>query len=61
MAPFLPDTVRDWVQGIIREGMAAMKTTLDAQRGAARPPLSAGRAYGACVGRQISPGTVVAI
>ena len=33
VADFLPDTVRDWVQGMIREGMAAMKTTLDAQRG----------------------------
>ena len=33
VADFLPDTARDWVHGLIREGMAAMKTTLDAQHG----------------------------
>ena len=31
VADFLPDSAVDWVQGMIREGMAAMKTTLDAQ------------------------------
>lgn len=37
VADFLPDTARDWVQSMIREGMAAMKTTLDAQRGGSAP------------------------
>ena len=30
VADFLPDTAREWVQGMIQQGMAAMKTTLDA-------------------------------
>jgi len=28
-ADFLPDAARDWVHGMIRDGMAAMKATLD--------------------------------
>ena len=37
IADFLPDAARDFVQGMMREGMAAMKPTLDAQgTGAAR-------------------------
>jgi len=31
MADFLPDSAREWVHGMIRDGMAAMKATLDAQ------------------------------
>src|SRR5215213_3620738 len=31
IADFLPDDAQGWVAGMIREGMAAMKTTLDAQ------------------------------
>ena len=31
MADFLPDAAREWVHGMIRDGMAAMKATLDAQ------------------------------
>ena len=31
MTDFLPDAAREWVHGMIREGMAAMKATLDAQ------------------------------
>jgi hypothetical protein len=35
-ADFLPDAAREWVHGMIREGMAAMKATLGAtRRGAA--------------------------
>lgn len=30
-ADFLPDAAREWVHGMIRDGMAAMKATLDAQ------------------------------
>jgi hypothetical protein len=29
MADFLPDTAHEWVHGMIRDGMAAMKVTLD--------------------------------
>jgi polyketide cyclase/dehydrase/lipid transport protein len=32
VADFLPDSARDWVHGMIRDGMAAMKATLDAQQ-----------------------------
>lgn len=31
MADFLPDAAREWVHGMIRDGLAAMKATLDAQ------------------------------
>jgi hypothetical protein len=31
VADFLPDAAHDWVQGMIRQGMAAMKATLDGQ------------------------------
>ena len=30
MTDFLPDAAREWVHGMIRDGMAAMKATLDA-------------------------------
>jgi len=33
VADFLPDMTRDWVHGMIREGMSAMKRTLDGQHG----------------------------
>ena len=29
MTDFLPDSAREWVHGMIRDGMAAMKATLD--------------------------------
>jgi len=32
IADFLPDDAKTWVAGMIGEGMAAMKATLDAQR-----------------------------
>ena len=32
IADFLPDDAQTWVAGMIAEGMAAMKATLDAQR-----------------------------
>ena len=46
VADFLPDTAREWVQGMIQQGMAAMKTTLDAsahvqQEGPVKPVLDA--------------------
>ena len=31
MTDFLPDAAREWIHGMVRDGLAAMKTTLDVQ------------------------------